>query len=100
MHVRFWEKVDTSGDCWVWTGTRDQGYGKFKAGQGNILAHRWAYEQEYGAIPEGHTLHHLCGNRPCVRASHLSTMSRSEHSSLPRQCGQLAIQYAAEGCYI
>ena len=78
---RFWSKVDRSADCWIWLRSRNPaGYGKFGAsGSGWILAHRWAYEQANGPIPDGITLDHLCRTRACVRPDHLEPVTRAEN---------------------
>lgn len=72
---RFWEKVDKTGDCWVWTGARDSGrfqYGIFAAaGRTLVKAHRFSYELHQGAIPDGMVICHRCDNPPCVRPDHL-----------------------------
>ncbi|KKK77211.1 hypothetical protein LCGC14_2855900, partial [marine sediment metagenome] len=84
---RFWAMVDTSGDCWPWTAYTDKkGYGKFGLWAGKtVYAHRWAYAQEYGPIPDGLGLDHICHNesdcaegnnclhRRCVLPAHLRT---------------------------
>lgn len=75
---RFWSKVDKSGECWLWTATRNRGggYGAFNAdGWQMVQAHRYAYENTIGPIPEGMTLDHLCRTRHCVRPSHLEPVS-------------------------
>lgn len=78
---RFWEKVDGSGDCWEWTGTRQtMGYGSFWVlGQGKRLAHRVAYELLVGPIAEGRELDHRCRNRICVNPDHLEPVSHREN---------------------
>lgn len=49
---RFWEKVDQSGECWLWTGgTSTNGYGRFSVNGRMVNAHRWAYEECVGPIP-------------------------------------------------
>lgn len=69
--LRFDEKVDRSGDCWVWTGaSHGDGYGSFKLHGRNgrtVLAHKWNWERINGAVPEGLELDHVCRNRACVR---------------------------------
>jgi hypothetical protein len=72
---RFWSKVDKSGDCWVWTGSRArgrwQGYGRINAGDFVALAHRVSWEIANGPIPTGMLVLHRCDNPPCVRPEHL-----------------------------
>jgi hypothetical protein len=77
---RWLEKVDVTGECWEWTGSRDEdGYGKFQypgddGRQVHTRAHRWAYEAFVGPIPGGHVvMHAVCDNPPCVRPDHLDT---------------------------
>ena len=81
---RLWEKVDKSGDCWVWTGTRSkgrrQGYGLISAGNRTRHAHRIAYVLANGQIPAGMVIHHRCRNKLCVNPGHLELLSRADNS--------------------
>lgn len=73
VEERFWEKVDQSGDCWLWTaGTFRGDYGQFWTGSTKVSAHRFAYELMVGPIPEGMQLdhQHTCPKR-CVNPAHL-----------------------------
>lgn len=70
----FWEKVDKSGECWVWTAAINaSGYGAFASSRRRRggHAHRFAWELTYGPIPNGLWVLHKCDNRPCVRPDHL-----------------------------
>jgi hypothetical protein len=79
---RFWEKVDRSGDCWLWTsqlvGRRE--YGLFWSGQRNVLAHRFAYELLVGPISEGYELdhRHTCPGK-CVNPDHLRPVTHKQN---------------------
>lgn len=77
-----------NGDCLEWTGAvHEFGYGIIWDRKRVVRAHRWAYEQEHGPIPEGHEIDHMCSNRLCVNVKHLRLASHkqnSEHLGLPR----------------
>ncbi len=79
LRQRFWLKVDKSGDCWLWTGARDdKGYGKFRISSNPdhfTQAHRFAYSLKSPLSPT-ETLDHLCGEESCVRRGHLEKVSR------------------------
>lgn len=78
--VRFWEKVDVSGDCWLWHAATDPaGYGRFRSDERTVLAHRWAWEALVGPIPEGLHIDHLCKVRNCVRPAHLEPVTPAEN---------------------
>ena len=69
---RFDAMVEKGPGCWQWIGSATGGgYGQFGVmvpGEGRLMipAHRFAWEQAYGAIPDGVDVLHLCGNRICV----------------------------------
>jgi hypothetical protein len=69
--VRAMCQPDPSG-CLLWTGCsiRD-GYGRFRVGEIKVLAHRFAWEMVYGAIPDGMFVLHTCDVPACVRIEHL-----------------------------
>ncbi len=96
LPAHFWAKVDENGPtpahrpdlgpCWDWIASRYRnGYGQFGAGSRSdgtrrmVLAHRWAYEQLVGPIPEGLESDHLCRNRACIRPSHIEPVTGLEN---------------------
>ena len=79
--LRFWPKVDKSGDCWLWTASSfADGYGQFRLSTKKpVRAHRYAYELLIGKIPAGYELDHLCGEPMCVNPTHLEPVTRAQH---------------------
>lgn len=73
LEERFWPKVDKSGECWLWTASKQarSGYGQININKRPHLAHRVAWTLTHGTIPEGKQLDHLCRNRTCVNPAHL-----------------------------
>lgn len=76
--------VKAPSGCVEWTGRRDrQGYGYMAISRGGIerkvKAHRAAYEEMHGAIPNGACVLHSCDNPPCINPSHLFVGSRSDN---------------------
>lgn len=105
---RFWAKVNRNGPtpehnpglgpCWLWTGTKFRnGYGLFfvsavHGSEKRALAHRYAYEQSVGPIPDRHDLDHVCHStdpecaggwtcphRCCVNPAHLRPATRRQN---------------------
>ncbi len=82
--LRFWAKVDIQelepSPCWLWLGGKNSsGYGYFYYEGRHVRAHRWAYEQSIGPIPEGLQLDHLCRVRACVNPAHLEPVTGKEN---------------------
>lgn len=81
---RFWSKVNKTDSCWLWTAGcfgRNNEYGCFyKTGARNgIPAHRWAYENLIGPIPDGLVVDHLCRVTKCVNPNHLEPKTNKEN---------------------
>jgi hypothetical protein len=72
---RFWSKVDRSGGpdaCWPWMAYRNRdGYGSFRVDDHTESAHRVAWVEENGPVPEGMDVLHHCDNPPCCNPRHL-----------------------------
>lgn len=68
---RFWSKVDTSGDCWLWTSAATRGYGVIGSNGSYEYAHRMSWVLHNGPIPEGLWVLHRCDTPLCVRPDHL-----------------------------
>lgn len=80
LEERFWEKVNKTEGCWLWTAntTKDRKgnkrYGLIGAGrrgEGMLYAHRVSWELHFGEVPEGMLVLHTCDTPPCVNPSHL-----------------------------
>lgn len=78
---RFWEKVDKTGDCWLWTGAAGfQGYGSFNVGDGKwVSPHRYSYIERYGPIEPKMHLDHRCRQPLCVNPEHLRVTTCKEN---------------------
>lgn len=73
---RLWQRVDRSGECWIWTGVKTPlGYGRMYYDGRLQYVHRISYVWAKGAIPDGTEIDHLCRTRACVRPDHLEAVS-------------------------
>ncbi len=88
---RFWDKVQKTSDCWIWTGAiAATGYPRYYIGKREDGAYRFGaayramYEDLHGPIPRGMQLDHVCHSanpacrdgpnclhRRCVNPDHL-----------------------------
>lgn len=82
-HKHFWSRVgapDPETGCMEWTRyVEPSGYAKYSHRGSQVRAHRLAYVDTHGAIPEGLVIDHTCNNRACCNPSHLRAVSNWEN---------------------
>lgn len=73
---RYWEKVNKTETCWLWTGAvADHGYGTHLVDGRTRLAHRLAVQLSGRVIPPKMQVDHLCRVRRCVNPEHLEIVT-------------------------
>lgn len=84
--------TDKSGDCWLWVGGRNaKGYGVCKI-LGENFAHRAAWVNNNGPIPQGMFVCHRCDTPSCVNPSHLFLGTPKDNSQDMVAKGRVARQ--------
>ncbi|MFG2923915.1 HNH endonuclease [Streptomyces sp. NPDC048305] len=69
---RFYSRVQKTGDHWWWEGSvMNSGYGQCGHEGYNQTAARVAWQLHFGALPEKVKVVPVCGEKLCVRLSHL-----------------------------
>ncbi|MGD6762068.1 HNH endonuclease signature motif containing protein [Streptomyces sp. BH097] len=95
------------GPCHLWTGgarskrPHDAGqfgefYGTFRIDGRIARAHRYAYEQAHGPVPDGLEVDHRCRRRNCVNAAHLEAVDHRTNTL--RSTGPTAANSAKTHC--
>lgn len=87
---KFWENTSPGsapahapslGPCLVWGKARTfQGYGVVWVDGVQYRAHRFAYIDKAGPIPDGMCIDHLCRNRACCNVSHMEVTTSAENT--------------------
>lgn len=64
----------------IWTGAADEyGYGMMRVHGRHVPAHRYAWEREFGPIPDGMEVDHACRTPACVNVEHLRLATHAEN---------------------
>lgn len=72
QRIQFYSRHDPATGCLLWTGPREtKGYGTLFWEGKNRKAHRMAWEDVNGPIPDGMSVCHTCDTPPCVNVAHL-----------------------------
>ena len=94
---RFWLMVRKGDGCWEWMGGKNGGgYGAFNLSgspRTHILAHRFAYQQTKGSVPEGLECDHLCRRPSCVNPDHIELVTHQENIARGRQATKTHCPY-------
>jgi len=74
-------RVQTDTGCHIWTGAiKTSGYGCISINKKVHYAHRLAYEQTNGPIPDGLVIDHTCHRKACVNPAHMQAVTTKQNS--------------------
>ena len=91
---RYWPKVDVSGGpdaCWPWIASLNArtgyptGFYLTRTPPVRCYPHRFAVMLDGREIPDGHIVHHVCGNRSCCNPTHLVVIPKRQHDAMTTQ---------------
>lgn len=89
---RFFDKVNKTDNCWIWTGARTAyrpkrkfapatlGYGTITVNGRPFYAHRLSWLMHNGPLIPGLVIDHLCENTLCVNPEHMQQVTSDENA--------------------
>jgi hypothetical protein len=77
---RFWDKVNKTDTCWLWTGKVDDGYGRYSINAKYYLVHRLVVASLKEPVNLDMVVDHICKVRNCCNPDHLRQITKSENS--------------------
>lgn len=80
LPTRFWDKINKTDDCWLWTGKIDDGYGRFFFNNHLYLVHRLIVAFMKEPVSPDMVIDHICKVRNCCNPDHLRQVTKSENS--------------------
>lgn len=91
--IRFQKRLKNQPDgCIIFIGAIDPGtigYGRFHVSANKIVrAHKFAWEQAKGPVPDGLILKHSCHNPRCCNIGHMSLGTRAENNAEMHAAGR------------
>jgi len=99
LTIRFWDKVQTTANCWYWIGAvNNKGYGRININGKSQLAHRISFEMTYGKIDKGIKVLHTCDNTYCVNPQHLWLGTQKDNARDMSKKGRWGNQYYKNLC--
>ena len=79
LSERFYEKVNKTDSCWLWTGYLNRGYGYISIDGKPKPAYRISWILTNGDIPEALVVRHKCRSKACVNPEHLELGTQKEN---------------------
>jgi hypothetical protein len=75
------------GGCWLWKGTKANGYGRIVRKKRRIYVHRAGYAIRHARVPKQKVCH-KCDTPPCWRPSHLFAGTQAQNLADMRKKGR------------
>ena len=87
--------------CWLWQGRVEPGgHGQFTRGGKVLRAHRVAWEETHGPVPDGVLVAHTCGEPSCCNPDHLFLMTAGDLRKAEVTPWQERLAKEPDGCWL